>query len=48
MIGTRDGPVRLNLRGEAARVTVKVDDYVTAEGEKVNEQLYWIDDLDVE
>ena len=32
----------------AARVTVTVDDDVTAEGEKVNEQRYWIDALDVE
>ena len=28
--------------------TVTVGDYVTAEGEKVHEQLYEVDDLDVE
>lgn len=48
VIGTRDGPVRLNLRGDAARTTVKVGDYVTAAGEKVDEQLYEVDDLDVQ
>jgi len=48
IIGTRDGQVRLNLRGDAARMTVKVGDYVTAEGEKISEQRYEIDDLEIE
>ena len=36
------------LHGEAATVTVRVGDYVTATGEKVHEQLYDIDSLSVE
>ena len=47
-IAGRDGDIVLRLRGEATTVTVRVGDYVTAEGEKVHEQLYEIDSLDVE
>lgn len=48
IIGTRDGPVTLRVRGDAARLVVKIGDYVTAEGEKVHEQLYEVDSLKVE
>jgi hypothetical protein len=47
-IADRDGTVVLRLHGDATTVMVKVGDYVTAEGEKVTEQLYEIDDLSVE
>jgi hypothetical protein len=48
VIATRDGPVTLRLRDDAAQTTVKIGDYVTAEGEKIHEQLYEIDSLSIE
>lgn len=45
VIGTRDGLVVLRLHGEASTVKVNIGDYVTAEGEKVTEQLYEIEIL---
>jgi hypothetical protein len=49
-IASRDGDVTLRLHGGAARQvgTVRVGDYVQAEGEKVHEGLYEIGDLEVE
>ena len=47
-IADRDGLVVLRLHGDAASVSVKVGDYVSAWGEKVTEQLYDIDDLSPE
>jgi hypothetical protein len=38
----------LRLFGDAARTTVRVGDYVTVYGEKQNELLYDITDIDVD
>lgn len=49
VIANRDGQQRLELMGDARAVcsSVQVGDYVTAEGVKESEALFYADDLDV-
>jgi hypothetical protein len=49
-IGSMDGIVVLRLRGNSRGVCqyVKVGDYIQVDGQKVNEGLFWVDDLDID
>jgi hypothetical protein len=49
-IGGMDGIVVLKLRGNSRGICqyVKVGDYVQVDGEKENEGLFWVDDLDID
>jgi hypothetical protein len=49
-IGSMDEIMVLRLRGDSRGVCryVKVGDYIQADGEKENEQLFWVDDLDID
>jgi hypothetical protein len=49
-IGNRDGQVRVELRGEAARdcMHVRSGQYLEADGEKLTEELFRADRISIE
>jgi hypothetical protein len=49
-IGSMDGIMLLRLRGNSRGVCpyVRVGDYIQVDGQKENESLFWVDDLDID
>lgn len=49
-IANRDGVVTLRLVKDAAKLAreIRPGDYVSGDGQKEHEQLYWVEDLDIE
>jgi hypothetical protein len=50
LIANKDGVQQIQLRHDAALVgpSVKIGQYVTADGEKISEALFVADDLEIE